>query len=166
MEIEYLTKNLIDSNLTIDGRRLDDFILESSTANETVFLVVDGGVLNLRNVNITKLGDSNVEYEKTNETDFYRDLGINSAIVVLGNGILLLDGVNILTDSPGANSIVVANEGIAKIVNSSFETKKEFSRGFIASYLGAISAENVTIITNEFFSPCIKIGMGEGVIDV
>ena len=69
MEIEYSTKNLIDSNLTIDGRRLDDFVLESSTANETVFLVVDGGVLNLRNVNITKLGDSNVEYEKTNETD-------------------------------------------------------------------------------------------------
>ena len=167
MEIEYLTKNLIDSDLTIDGRRrLDDFILESSTANETVFLVVDGGVLNLRNVNITKLGDSNVEYEKTNETDFYRDLGINSAIVVIGNGILLLDGVNILTDSPGANSIVVANEGTATIVNSSFVTKKEFSRGFIASYFGSISAENVTIITNEFFSPCIKIGMGEGVINV
>ena len=71
MEIEYLTKNLIDSDLTIDGRRrLDDFILESSTPNETVFLVVDGGVLNLRNVNITKLGDLNVEYEKTNETGF------------------------------------------------------------------------------------------------
>ena len=70
MEIEYLTKNLIDSNLTINGRRLDDFILESSTSNETVFLVVDGGVLNLRNVNITKLGDLNVEYEKTNETGF------------------------------------------------------------------------------------------------
>ena len=32
MEIEYLTKNLVDSNLTIDGRRLDDFILESCTA--------------------------------------------------------------------------------------------------------------------------------------
>ena len=32
--------------------------------------------------------------------------------------------------------------------------------------MGAISAENVTIITNEFFSPCIKIGMGEGVINV
>ncbi len=75
MEIEYLTKNLIDSNLTINGRRLDDFILESSTYNETVFLVVDGGVLNLRNVNITKLGDLNVEYEKTNETGFYRDFG-------------------------------------------------------------------------------------------
>ena len=71
IEIEYLTKNLIDSDLTIDGRRrLDDFILESSTSNETVFLVVDGGVLNLRNVNITKLGDLNVEYEKTNETGF------------------------------------------------------------------------------------------------
>ena len=75
MEIEYLTKNLIDSNLTINGRRLDDFILESSTSNETVFLVVDGGVLNLRNVNITKLGDLNVEYEKTNETGFYGDFG-------------------------------------------------------------------------------------------
>ena len=32
MEIEYLAKNLIDSNLIIDGRRLDDFILESSIA--------------------------------------------------------------------------------------------------------------------------------------
>ena len=43
--------------------------------NDTVFLVVDGGVLNLRNVNITKLGDLNVEYEKTNETGFYGDFG-------------------------------------------------------------------------------------------
>ena len=32
MEIEYLAKNLIDSNLIIDGRRLDNFILESSIA--------------------------------------------------------------------------------------------------------------------------------------
>ena len=166
MEIEYLTKNLIDSDLTIDGRRrLDDFILESSTPNETVFLVVDGGVLHLRNVNITKLGDSNVEYEKTNETDFYRDFGINSAIVVLGNGTLLLDGVNILTNSSGANSIV-ANGGFINVVNSSFETKKEFSKGFITSCMGAISAKNVTIITNEFFSSCINIGMGSGLIDV
>ena len=38
--------------------------------NETVFLVVDRGLLNLRNANITKLRDSNVEYEKTNETGF------------------------------------------------------------------------------------------------
>ena len=119
--------------------------------NETVFLVVDRGVLNLRNTNITKLRDSNVEYEKTNEIDFYRDFCINSSKVVLGNGTLLLDVVNILTDSPGTNSIVVVNKGTANIVNSSFETKKEFSGGFIAYYLGSISAENVTIIKMNFF---------------
>ena len=72
-------------------------------------------------------------------------------IVVLGNGILLLNRVNILTDSPGANSIVVVNEGTANIVNSSFETKKEFSGGFIAYYLGSFSVENVTIIKMNFF---------------
>ena len=99
--------------------------------NETVFLVVDRGVLNLRNANITKLRDSNVEYEKTNEIDFYRDFGINSSKVVLGNGTLLLNGVNILTDSPGANSIVVVNEGTANIVNSSFESKKNFQEDLL-----------------------------------
>ena len=38
--------------------------------------------------------------------------------------------------------------------------------GFIAYYLGRISAENAAVIANEFFSSIIKIGIGSGLINV
>ena len=103
--VTFKTKNLINSTTTYDS---GEFI--SSDNDTTVFLVTDGGVLNLNGVTITKTGSSsrrrlqsnqtdgppdqpgnNGQPGQSNDADKYSFYGINSAIVVLGTIQILMD---------------------------------------------------------------------------
>ena len=81
-------------------------------------------------------------------------------IVVLGNGTLLLDGVNILTDSTGTNSIVVVNEGTANIVNSSFE-KKNFWEDLLLIIWEEFQQKMPQLLQMNFFLQSSKLEWGQ-----
>ena len=176
--VTFKTKNLINSTTTYDS---GEFI--SSDNDTTVFLVTDGGVLNLNGVTITKTGSSsrrrlqsnqtdgppdqpgnNGQPGQSNDADKYSFYGINSAIVVLGTGKAYLNGIKIYTNSYGSNAVVATNGGTVEIKNSVISTEKDSSRGIHATYTGKITADNVTISTKGGSCANIATDRGEGTI--
>ena len=181
-KVNFTTKNLINSTTTYNS---GEFI--SSDNDTTVFLVTDGGVLNLNGVTIIK-NDSSSRRRlqsnppdrppgnqsqppdqpgnggQSNDADKYSFYGINSAIVVLGTGKAYLNGVKINTNSYGANAVVATNGGTVEIKNSVISTTKDSSRGIHATYEGSITADNVTISTKGGSCANIATDRGEGTI--
>jgi len=134
---------LINSTITYNSGEFT-----SNDSDTTVFLVTDGGVLNLNGVTITKTGSSSRRLQgQDSDSDKYSFYGINSAIVVLGTGKAYLNGITINTNSYGANAVVATNGGTVQINNSVISTEKDSSRGIHATYTGSITADNVTIST-------------------
>jgi hypothetical protein len=176
---------LINSTVTYNS---GEFIVTDN--DTTVFLVTDGGVLNLNGVTITKTGSSsrrrlqpnqtdgppgnqsqppdqpgnNGQPGQSNDADKYSFYGINSAIVVLGTGKAYLNGVKINTNSYGSNAVVATNGGTVEIKNSDISTTKDSSRGIHATYKGNIIADNVTISTKGGSCANIATDRGEGTI--
>ena len=137
----------------------------SNDSDTTVFLVTDGGVLNLNGVTITKTGSSSRRLQgQDSDSDKYSFYGINSAIVVLGTGKAYLNGITINTNSYGANAVVATNGGTVQINNSVISTEKDSSRGIHATYTGSIKADNVTISTKGGSCANIATDRGEGTI--
>ena len=134
-----------------------------------MFLVTDGGVLNLNGVTIIKTDSTSRRLQggqpaPNNDADKYSFYGINSAIVVLGTGKAYLNGVKINTNSYGSNAVVATNGGTVEIKNSVISTTKDSSRGIHATYKGNITADNVTISTKGGSCANIATDRGEGTI--
>ena len=121
-----------------------------------IILVPYGATLTLKNLVITKTCEDTRRRMK--ETTIYSenyDVGTNSAIIVLGGGKAILDGVTINTNCPHSNAVSAVNGGKVEIRNSIINTENESSRGLHVAYDGQITAENVTITTKGKFSECI-----------
>jgi len=91
----------------VDGiaATIDGGTWASTTADQNVFLVVNGGSLTLKNATITKSGDS------TNEDacNFY---GLNSAILVVGDkSSATVTKCTVTTGSEGSNALFAAGSG-------------------------------------------------------
>lgn len=135
---------------------------ESAADDENVFLVINGGSLKI---------DGDVTINKTGSEDFagrgdnYSFYGLNSAIVVVGEGSSAsLEGVTIETDVSGANAIVATNGGEVVIRGSSIATSKDNSRGLHATYGGVINADNVTIATKGGSCAALATDRGTGTV--
>ena len=91
--------------LVVDGQDIssDNGIYSSSSSDENAALVKNNGVLKLTNSIINKTGDTQ---STGDDADFY---GINSAVLVNGNGSLDISNVKITTNSKGSNGIFVTN---------------------------------------------------------
>lgn len=156
---------LIDGvDVTVDG---DTY--ESVTADEAVLIVVNGGSLTITDATINKWGDaSSNDSERTSDvTDEYNFYGLNSAIVVVGEGSSVsVDGSTITTTSSGSNAVVATLAGSADITNTTIETTGNSSRGLHATYEGVITGSDLTITTEGAHSATLATDRGSGTVTV
>lgn len=135
---------------------------ESLTDDQVVFLVVNGGSLKIDgNVLINKSGSANF----AGRGDNYSFYGMNSAIVVVGEGSSAsINGAKITSSVSGANAVVATNGGEVVINQSSIETSKDNSRGLHATYGGTINADGVTIATQGGSCAALATDRGAGTV--
>lgn len=135
---------------------------ESSTDDQVVFLVINGGTLKIDgDITINKTGSENFQ----GRDDDYSFYGTNSAIVVVGEGSsIAINGATIGTNVSGANAIVATNGGEALIENSKIATGKDGSRGLHATFGGFINSDYTKITTAGGSSATIATDRGEGKI--
>ena len=139
---------------------IDGGTYSSATADQAVFLVVNGGSLTIRNAGITKSGDiSNEE-----QSNFY---GFNSAVLVAGEGSnVTVENTTITTQSSGSNGVVATGGAAATVQYTTIETHLDSSRGLHATYQGAITGENVAIRTRGAHSAALATDRGNGTVTV
>ncbi len=135
---------------------------ESSTDDQVVFLVINGGKLTINGgVVINKTGSAN----SNGRGDNYSFYGINSAVVVVGEGSsATIDGALINTSTSGANAVVATNGGSVTINNSAISTTKDGSRGLHATYGGTINSNKTTISTKGGSSAALATDRGSGIV--
>ena len=135
---------------------------ESSSDDEVVFLVINGGSLKIDgNVLVKKTGSANFQ----GRGDSYSFYGLNSAIVVVGEGSSAsVNGATITSDVSGANAVVATNKGSAVISEAKITTSKDGSRGLHATYEGYINADTVTIATAGGSSASLATDRGNGTV--
>ena len=146
----------------VDGIKatIDGGTWASTTADQNVFLVVNGGSLTLTNATITKSGDSGEE----DACNFY---GLNSAILVVGKGsTATVTNCTVTTASEGSNALFAAGSGALTASTVTISTTKNSSRGLDATYAGTITAEAMTIDTKGAHCACVATDRGNGTITV
>ena len=164
-EIAYQAAYLVDGiDVVIDGGTY-----EASDADEVVFLVVNGGSLTITDATVSKSGEAtSTDAERTADvSDDYNFYGMNSAIVVVGDGSsVTIDGTTITTSANGANAVIVVDGGIANVTNTSITTTEDLSRGLHATYGGTIIGTNLTIDTAGAHSAAVATDRGGGTVTV
>ena len=135
---------------------------ESSGEDEAVFLVVNGGSLKIDgNILVNKTGAENFS-GRGDEYSFY---GINSAVVVVGEGSSVsVNGATIQTSVGGANVVVATNGGTAVVENTTITTTVNSSRGLHATYGGKINADTVNISTQGGSCAALATDRGAGTV--
>ena len=160
-------------NVTIDGKSttlsgayvvdgidavIDGGTYSSTTTDQAVFLVVNGGSLTIRNAGITKSGDTSNE----EQSNFY---GFNSAVLVAGEGSsVTMENTTITTQSSGSNGVVATGGATATARQTTIETHANSSRGLHATYKGAITGKNVIIHTRGAHSATLATDRGNGTV--
>ena len=126
---------LVDgTTATIDGGTF-----ESATADQAVFLVVNGGRLTINNARIAKTGDATSSGQHGVD-DSYSFYGLNSAVVVVGQGSsVTVSETTLTTDASGANAVVATGSASATVTSCAIATTGESSRGLHATYAGVIT---------------------------
>ena len=134
----------------------------SAVDNQAVFLVVNGGSLTINgDVTISKTGSEGFQ-GRGDEYSFY---GLNSAVVVVGEGSsVTIKGAKITTDVSGANAVAATGGGKATIKNVEIATSQDGSRGLHATFAGTIIAEDTTIATKGGSSASLATDRGEGTV--
>ena len=135
---------------------------ESTTDDEVVFLVINGGSLRI---------DGGVTINKSGSADFagrgdnYSFYGINSAITVVGEGSSVeINGAKINTTVSGANAVVATNGATAVVSGAEISTTKDNSRGLHATYGGTINADNTKITTQGGSCAALATDRGTGTV--
>ncbi len=164
-EVTYQAAYLIDGiDVELDG---GDYV--STSDDEVVFLVVNGGSLTLTNATVDKSGDASTsDSTRTSDvSDDYNFYGLNSAIVVVGDGSsATIDGTTITTSSEGSNAIVATDSGTADVTNVDISTTGSSARGLHATYGGSITGADLTIATQGDHCADVATDRGGGTVTV
>lgn len=142
----------------------------SSKEDENAILVSGDINTTLKNVTITKTGDSN----GGDNTSFY---GINSAILAKDGANLVINNATITTDATGANGVFsyggsattnnTTSDGTTiTISDSKITTTKDNSGGIMTTGGGTTNAYNLTINTSGVSSAAIRTDRGGGTVNV
>ncbi len=118
----------------------------SSESDQNVFLVINGGSLTLKNAEITKTGNASQNDSKRSSdvSDEYNFYGINSVILVVGDGSTAnIEDCTITSDCSGANAIFSLKGANIDVNNVSISTTGNSSRGVYATYGGTIMADHL-----------------------
>ncbi|MDU0348982.1 hypothetical protein, partial [Actinomyces sp. MRS3W] len=168
------TGSIGDKEITLNGAYVVDGIdatidggtFESTSADEAVFLVVNGGSLTVTNAAITKSGDASSDGEHGVD-DSYSFYGLNSAVVAVGEGSSVsIDQTTLTTDASGANAVVATGAATADVTASAIATTGESSRGLHATYTGVITGANLTIETEGAHCAAVATDRGSGTVTV
>ncbi|MDO4901599.1 hypothetical protein [Actinomyces sp.] len=152
----------------VDGitATIDGGTFESTNSDETVFLVVNGGSLTVTNARVSKSGDASTNGEHGVD-DSYSFYGLNSAVVVVGEGSsVTIDQTTLTTDASGANAVVATGGAGATITASAIATTGESSRGLHATYAGTITGADLTIATEGAHCAAVATDRGSGTVTV
>lgn len=144
-------------NATIDGGTY-----ASTTADQAVFLVVNGGHLTVSNAGIAKSGSP-----ADAEGDDYNFYGLNSAIVVVGSSSsATIANSTVSTTSNGSNAIFATDSAKITVDTIAVDTTGDSSRGLDATYAGTITASNVAIHTRGAHCATLATDRGNGTVTV
>ena len=137
---------------------------ESTSDDEVVFLVINGGTLSLEDgVVINKSGSENFN----GRGDSYSFYGTNSAVVVVGEKSQVgITDTTINTSVDGANAVVATDGGSVVFANIAINTTKDASRGLHATYKGKIVGNDGTISTQGQSCAALATDRGEGTVKV
>lgn len=177
VSIEELTSGEVDT--TIDGKKVtynakyiidgvnvevDAGTFESTSDDEVVFLVINGGTLKLgEGVIVNKSGSADFD----GRGDAYSFYGTNSAIAVVGEeSTAKLEGIKINTSVNGANAVVATKGGNVTFSNITINTTKDASRGLHATYGGLIAGNGGTVTTQGQSCAALATDRGEGTVEV
>lgn len=152
----------------VDGvtATLDGGTWESTTADQAVFLVVNGGSLTLTNAAVVKSGDA-TSNGNTGVDDSYNFYGLNSAVVVVGAGSSVsLNETTLETTSSGSNAVVATGTATATVTACAVSTSGESSRGLHATYEGVITASDLSINTLGAHCAAVATDRGNGTVTV
>ncbi|MBR0458588.1 MAG: hypothetical protein IJJ26_05090 [Victivallales bacterium] len=149
---------LVDGGQETAKRSLVDQVLDSKEQDQSAVRVVSGGKLQLKNLTVTKSGDTSSE-EASNFT------GLNSAISARKNSSLIVEKGSLTTRGNGANAVFAFGRGaVVQTSDLTIETVSDSSRGLVASFGGAIYAENLNIHTHGARCTALATDRGEGTI--
>ena len=166
------TSKTINAAYLIDGVTVNitagNYASASSSADQVVFLVINGGKINITGtsssyVGVYKSGSAASNGQVGDDYNFY---GINSGIVVAGSSSsAIIKYANIETAANGSNAVVATNGGNIDISNSTIKTTASAgSRGLHATYSGTITADAVDISTQGASCASLATDRGGGTI--
>ena len=141
----------------------------SSDSDQNVFLVINGGSLKISNAEIIKTGDASTNDSKRSSdvSDDYNFYGINSVILVVGEGSSAeISNCTITSDCSGANAVFSTASGTANVSNVQITMTGNSSRGVYATYEGVINADHVDITTSGAHCAPIATDRGGGYVTV
>lgn len=141
----------------------------SSESDQNVFLVINGGSLKISNAEIIKTGDASTNDSKRSSdvSDDYNFYGINSVILVVGEGSSAeITDCTITSDCSGANAVFSTAGATANVSNVQINTTGNSSRGVYATYEGVINADHVDITTSGAHCAPIATDRGGGYVTV
>lgn len=140
----------------------------SGSSDQVVFLVVNGGKLNITGseANYVSIGKTGSGASNGQVSDDYNFYGINSGILVSGSSSsATIKYASIETNANGSNAIVATNEANVDISSSSIKTTGNAgSRGLHTTYGGNITAEEVSIVTQGASCAALANDRGGGSI--
>ena len=163
-----------DKTMTLSGAHIVDGIeatidggtFESTSADEAVFLVVGGGSLTITNARINKSGDASTD-GRHGVDDSYNFYGLNSAVVVVGEGsTATVRQTTLTTSSSGSNAVVATGSATATVTGCAISTTGESSRGLHATYAGVINGSDLTIETRGAHCAAVATDRGSGTVAV
>lgn len=171
------TTTIGEKEVTLSGAYIVDGIdatitggtYESTSSDQNVFLVVNGGSLTITDASIKKSGDS-TQSDSTRTSDVsddYNFYGLNSVVLVVGEGSsATINGCEVNSTSEGSNAIFATDSGKIDIDTINITTTGNSSRGLDATYKGTITANNVNISTAGAHCAPIATDRGGGTITV
>ena len=175
--IDELTAGTVTT--TIDGKRVTykaKYVVDGVTAvvksgtytsssdDEVVFLVINGGTLSLEDgAVVEKTGSTNFD----GRGDAYSFYGTNSAVVVVGEESQAgIANTTIKTSVDGANAVVATNGGSVVVSNITISTTGDASRGLHATFGGKITGNGGSITTLGRSCAALATDRGEGTVKV
>ena len=171
------TGTIGDKTVTLNGAYIVDGIdavieggtWTSESADETVFLVVNGGSLTIKDALVTKTGggESGSADQAGGGSDAYNFYGLNSAIVCVGeDSTVSIENCQVDTDAEGANAVFSTAEASIEIDGITINTEQNSSRGLYSTYGGSITATDVHIVTQGAHCAPLATDRGGGTVTV
>ncbi len=155
----------------VDGTEatIDGGTWNSTSSDENVFLVINGGKLTLKNAVLKKTGmaSKNDSTRTSDVSDDYNFYGLNSVVLVVGESSSAdIQGCTIESDCSGANAVFSLDSSRIDVSNISIKTNGNSSRGVYATYGGIINADHLDITTTGAHCAPVATDRGGGYVTI